>query len=234
MPSQDPTRAAALVTTAGLLALILAGYMAVLWLSRARGGLLPWILPSVWLLGTSLACLWLRPMEHLGLWGRPRAWALALMCGALAAGVVAFALAWPPRAGGGTVAQGLALILLVPLAEELYFRGLLLDFLTRHLGRIAASALGSLLFGLLHQPQGLMVPMTVLAGALSLTALASRSVLWAAALHLAWNALAVLRTANMDQRLVFAVAACAALVAMAAVAAINARGHRTGAGEAPP
>ncbi len=213
---------------AGLLALILAGYVAVLWAARALGGPWPWLLPSVWLLVTSTVWLRVRPMEHLVPWGGARAMGLALLCGGLAVGVGAFAHYWPPAVADSPLLPGLALVLLVPLAEELFFRGVMLDQLARAVGRLAAVAVGGLVFGLLHQPQGLMVPMTVLALVLGAAALASRSVLWAVALHLAWNALAVLRATPPDRRWVFALAAVVALAVVAVVGLLTRERSETG------
>ncbi len=50
----------------------------------------------------------------------------------------------------------------VPLAEELYFRGLLLEHLRRGFGPIAAVVLCSLLLALLHMPAGTMFGAAVL------------------------------------------------------------------------
>jgi membrane protease YdiL (CAAX protease family) len=85
----------------------------------------------------------------------------------------------------------LQIIFLAPLAEELFFRGLLLDHLRRQLGRVAAVVLVSALFGFLHYPQGTAVLMAFGSVGLCLVVLWLRQVVWAMVLHVAWNLLVV-------------------------------------------
>lgn len=85
--------------------------------------------------------------------------------------------------------QMLHLLLLVPLSEEYYFRGLLLEHLRRGFSAVHAVVLCSILFTLLHLPLGA----AVVAGILSLVActlvLKSRGLGYALQLHAAWNGL---------------------------------------------
>lgn len=207
-------------------ALILLGYLGVLGVGLEVGGPLVWLVPSVMLLFCTGVYQLRRPMNHLVLGGGLHAGVMAALCGLLVGGMVAFALVWPPRPTHVPLAPALTLVLLVPLAEELYFRGLLLDVLHRLVGKAAALVASSLLFGLLHLPQGLAVPMTVLALVLGLAALWTRSVVWAAALHVVWNALATLRVAPADQRWALVLAACVALAVLAAWGVYTRHGSR--------
>lgn len=94
---------------------------------------------------------------------------------------------WPiPRL---SPVDSLHLLLLVPLSEEFYFRGLLLDHLRRGLSAMPAVLLCSLLFAMLHFP----FTATLTAGCLSLVACAlvlkTGTLACALQLHIAWNAL---------------------------------------------
>ncbi|MBN1909031.1 MAG: CPBP family intramembrane metalloprotease [Pirellulales bacterium] len=129
----------------------------------------------------------LRPAGRLGRW-----------CVGVLAGVLVVQLFFKaalatlaPFAGGEAVpaAQLVHLVLLVPIAEEIYFRGLLLEHLRRGIGTVPAILACSLLFALLHLPTG---------GALSAFWLSIGTcalVVWTGALapalqlHIAWNAL---------------------------------------------
>ena len=210
-PDEDKRGSAGPVVMA---ALVLVGYLGVLRAGLEVGGPLLWRMPSLMMLFCVGVYQLRRPMTHLALGGGLRARVMAVLCGVLVVVVVVFALAWPPRPVHSPLAPALTLVLLVPLAEELYFRGLLLDVLVRLVGKAAALVASSLLFGLLHLPQGLLLPMTVLAVLLGLTALWTRSVVWAAALHVAWNALAVIRVAPADQRWALMLAGCVAIAAL--------------------
>jgi len=91
-----------------------------------------------------------------------------------------------------SLASSVALVLLVPVAEEVYFRGLLLNHLKDSLGPWAAACLVSLLFGILHQPSGMSWPMVGFSLFLCLSVLFSETVLWATGFHLLWNALTII------------------------------------------
>jgi membrane protease YdiL (CAAX protease family) len=127
---------------------------------------------------------------------------------------------WPTPAAAGALAHALPLVLLVPLAEELYFRGALLEHLHRNLGRWPAMVSSSALFGALHLPQGLLVAasMAGLAFPLAWAATRSGSVAWPIALHLLWNAHSVLRETGggLERALLLAATLCglAMLVAL--------------------
>lgn len=79
------------------------------------------------------------------------------------------------------------LVILVPFAEEFFFRGLALDHLARCLGRGAGVALVSVLFALMHAPQGVFIQMFILSALLCLVTLKTRNVLVSATIHLGWN-----------------------------------------------
>lgn len=118
---------------------------------------------------------------------------VALTTGGL---LVAFCAWWPGgwRIVDPTVAgEAAVLALLVPLAEELFFRGMLLTALSERWGGALGSVLVSLLFAWLHLPQGSSIALAMLGLSLVLCALAliTRTTLWAVALHMGWNAAAL-------------------------------------------
>ncbi len=79
-------------------------------------------------------------------------------------------------------------IVLVPVAEELYFRGLLLDHLRRGLGPVCALVGVTALFALLHVSSAFLAA-ALLSLAACLLVLCGRSLLMAVQLHVAWNCL---------------------------------------------
>jgi membrane protease YdiL (CAAX protease family) len=80
---------------------------------------------------------------------------------------------------------------LVPLVEELLFRGVALPFLSRHVSMGAAVAIGALVFALVHFHVASFVPLFVLAVGLSLAYLASGSILVPVTMHAVSNAVSV-------------------------------------------
>jgi len=148
-----------------------------------------------WLLAA--AVLWLRThrLRFVGVRGGRYARGMAALAACVGALVLLFGIfgpVAPAPAGPASVAPQLLVVALVPIAEEIFFRGLLLDHLARNLGQTAAILLVSGLFGFLHAPQGLLTPMVMISLVLCLTALGSGSVVWAMALHVGWNACSVL------------------------------------------
>jgi len=114
-----------------------------------------------------------------------------------------------------TVTRSLLLITLVPVAEELYFRGLLLGHLRRSCGSFLAVVLVSALFGLLHLPQGTQLTMAALSVFLCLVTIHSGSLLWAVALHAGWNGLAVVYSLQRSSgRYLIAYTAAAVVMAL--------------------
>ncbi len=176
-----------------------AGYGLLLWLGiryLRDGSLFVLLAPNLLFIGVSA---WWIAASGIGFQIRRGARRSGLGLGSvLFCAVLMFAMTlfWPDRRGPGVTPYTLGLLLLVPVAEELFFRGVLLDFFRRKLsnGVLAAMAV-SAIFGLAHLPQGLTVAVTlgVLGLVLALVTLATGSLIWPAALHLAWNGLAVLR-----------------------------------------
>ncbi len=155
------------------------------------------LLPNLWLLAVALL-LWRRgaPWPSQLLRGLAATRTMLVLCAGAGALLLAFALAWPRGAlscDPACLAQNALLVTLVPLAEELFFRGLLLAWARQRWGPWPAALAVSLLFGLLHLPQGLLIPMTLLSLALCSLTLRARSAIWAVALHACWNGLAALR-----------------------------------------
>jgi len=191
-------------------------------IDRARGEPSPWarlLVPSLWLLGTGALWLRWRPIAVELVRGGRRTGGPALLCGVLALGLLAASAWWPVRSGHSVapLLQSLCLVLLVPTAEELFFRGLLLDQLRRGFGLPVAVVGVSALFGLLHAPQGAFWPMAVLSMVLCAVTGLTASVLWAAVLHVAWNAASVLvREPSPSHRWVLAAVAGGLLVGASA------------------
>lgn len=160
--------------------------------------------PSTWLLAASLV-LWMQWHPGVSLLrGGQRAvlWAGLLVALAilLLAGLLVLAKGGekePGEAASSLVATG-GLVLLVPLAEECYFRGILLDHLKSTMGTWTASALVSLLFGLLHLQTAMTWPMVGLSLFLCLSVVLGGGVLWAVGFHMLWNALSVFWRGGSD------------------------------------
>lgn len=191
--SKGPTRELVLI------GLVLVAYLVGLaLLARLQGGLADWLrltLPSLWLLAASIVLMRLHTTDLVLLGGGKRRGPLAALTTLVAALLPVAAALWPEAfgpVGAQETARRLLLVLLVPVAEELYFRGLLLEHLVRNTGRVAAVALVSLLFGALHWFQGQAVPMVALSLVLCVVTLVSGSLVWAVALHAGWNALSVI------------------------------------------
>jgi membrane protease YdiL (CAAX protease family) len=89
--------------------------------------------------------------------------------------------------GAAAAAVGIALV--VPLAEELFFRGALLDELVRTHGRTMAVAAVALLFALTHAPAppARLLAMGALSVGLSCLVLATGTLRWAVLVHALWN-----------------------------------------------
>ncbi len=184
----------------GLLALssTLVVYFVILWVLRHApapiGGWLVLFVPNMVLIGASLLWVGRSTAPAPSLSGGRRVVGGLVITMVFAALVVAAAWFWPerPTAHGGAIAfiEGLVLITLVPLAEEVFFRGVLLDELKRWLGPHWGAGMVSIVFGVLHLPQGTAFPMFLLSLAACVLALRAKSLLWSIALHVGWNALA--------------------------------------------
>jgi membrane protease YdiL (CAAX protease family) len=85
------------------------------------------------------------------------------------------------------LAQHLAVLLLVPFAEELLFRGLLFRLLSNLLGPLLGAVAVSLLFGLLHPWLPFGWAMVALSLVFCATVHTSGTLWWAVILHLVWN-----------------------------------------------
>jgi membrane protease YdiL (CAAX protease family) len=178
---------------------ILAVYQGLLAIAiRLPAPAIPWaslLAPNVWLLAAS--ALWARRGGSGPFFSRGRrVWlGSGLLAGLVALVVAVGATRSAQDAAGPDCGTGPALvvILLVPVAEELYFRGILFAHLRRLWGGAGATLLTTTLFVLLHAGQGPRpaAGAAVLALACSAMTLACSTVLWAVAVHVAWNALAL-------------------------------------------
>jgi membrane protease YdiL (CAAX protease family) len=100
------------------------------------------------------------------------------------------------RLGQGSpedAAAAVGIALVVPLAEELYFRGALLDELVRTHGKTPAVAAVSLLFALTHAPAPLarLLAMGALSVGLCCLVLATGTLRWTVLAHAVWNTAAL-------------------------------------------
>jgi membrane protease YdiL (CAAX protease family) len=112
--------------------------------------------------------------------------------------------------------QPLHMLLLVPLAEELYFRGLLLNHLRRAFNPAAAVVLCSLLFAGLHYDVGAMTATGILSLIGCVLVLTTGSLACAVQLHVAWNCLSQFKGLSEPvERLDWAILAAAIIMALA-------------------
>lgn len=123
---------------------------------------------------------------------------------------------WPQFGRSPPLLQVLHLLVLVPLSEELYFRGLLLDHLRRGLSPTQAVLLCSLLFGLLHLPVGAGIMAATLSVLACLLVFKSEALVYAFQLHVAWNGLSQIhRQGDLASRWIWALSASAVIFALA-------------------
>lgn len=100
-----------------------------------------------------------------------------------------------PRIFAGPLALallGLTLVLLVPLAEEFFFRGLLFGWLRAHLPGPFAIGIAALLFAMAHGSLSLLLPLTVVGVGLCWLYQTSESLLPSAVAHALINGSALL------------------------------------------
>ncbi len=95
----------------------------------------------------------------------------------------------PGETTAGEFPQWLHMLIIVPLSEEFYFRGLLLDHLRRAFTRTHAVLLCTLLFSLLHLPVNGMIVAAMLSLATCMLVLKFDAWIYAFQLHVAWNGL---------------------------------------------
>jgi membrane protease YdiL (CAAX protease family) len=104
------------------------------------------------------------------------------------------------------------LLLLVPISEEMFFRGILLDHLKRGFGAFQATILCSALFMILHIPHDAGVEALVLSILTCLLVLRYGMLLYAVHLHVAWNAFVVARQATSYGWFIVIIAALAIVI----------------------
>jgi membrane protease YdiL (CAAX protease family) len=132
--------------------------------------------------------------------------------------LAAWAPLWPRGESDSAVLGPLHLLVLVPLAEELYFRGLLFEHLRQGFSSVAAALLCSLLFALLHLPAGGVLGAGALSLAACLLVLRSGVLAYAVQLHVALNGLAQVNyLADPASRWVWVITASGMIVLMAAL-----------------
>ena len=129
--------------------------------------------------------------------------------------IAAYAPLWPKAGPAPTTLQLLHLLLLVPLSEEFYFRGLLFEHLRRGFSAVGAVVLCSLLFAILHLPTGGAIGASLLSLAACLLVLTSGGWGHAFQLHVAYNGLSQInRMDDPASRWTWGLVASAAIVAL--------------------
>lgn len=174
------------------------------------------IVPIGWLLVATLFLIKKQSLNIFRLYGQSRTVLLVgIAAGALLA-VILLSLIW---AGGNqritaiTLLNHLIIILVVPVAEELFFRGLLLGHLRETMGVVASIAIITLLFGLVHMHQGLLIQMTLLSLVLCVVAFLTRTVVSCIVLHIGWNTLAILKEGpHFQMKWLFTVSAIVSMI----------------------
>lgn len=165
-------------------------------------------LPPVVLLSGCVAWLKIWPIRWHATAG-PGAWPIRGLLAAVGCAIVVFALAVQcPIAGAApSWTQSLALVAVVPVAEELLFRGILLAELRATIGTAGAVIVVSVLFGCLHGGATISAVMLLLSAICCCTVLLTRSVISAIGLHALWNGWCVVhRTSAAHGRLGVALA----------------------------
>ena len=94
----------------------------------------------------------------------------------------------PGTSKNAAIAAGLASVLLAPAAEEILYRGILLDVLRSTRGAAVAVALGSLYFGLLHLHLPVAPALVGLGALLAIVRIRTGSLLVCIAAHATFNA----------------------------------------------
>ncbi|MBN1515078.1 CPBP family intramembrane metalloprotease [Candidatus Sumerlaeota bacterium] len=77
--------------------------------------------------------------------------------------------------------------LLAPCAEELFFRGYVLNYLWRGVGVVPAIFISSALFTVLHSPGSGMLLLFSFSGLLACVTVVTKSLNWAVIFHIMWN-----------------------------------------------
>jgi membrane protease YdiL (CAAX protease family) len=127
------------------------------------------------------------------------------------------------------VPQLLHLLLLVPLSEEFFFRGLLLDHLRRGLSTVGAIVLCTVLFAVLHLPVGSPILIGLLSLVACLLVLFSGGWGYAFQLHVAYNGLSQIHRIDDDStRWAWALLASAVIVGLSLALRLGSKGRSTG------
>lgn len=177
------------------------------------------MVPIGWLLVATLFLIKRQRINLFSLFGQPRTVLLVVITAGALLGVILFALIGPDvnqRITAITFINYLIIILVVPVAEELFFRGLLLDHLKETMGIVASIAIITLLFGLVHVHQGLLIPMALLSFMLCIAALLSKTVVSCIILHTGWNTLAILKEGlHFQMKWLFSISAIVSVILFA-------------------
>ena len=156
--------------------------------------------------GASWSDLGMRRWGGGALWAIPAA-VVVMLAIVVAYGVVIDALGWQEeieleifndrRIGVLAAASALAIIA-APVVEELFFRGFVMQGLTRHMTPVKAALLSSVLFALAHVRPVTYAPIFLIGLVLAFVFLKTRSLPLAMAAHAIYNAIVVAVTLSTD------------------------------------
>jgi len=196
----------------GFLAGIMVVYYVVLYISRLEiswiPDIAPVVWPSLWLIASTLVLnRFLKfPLIKLS-GGKPVDWVTVLACLSILIPLHVLRyedLEVPHKIL--TISEGIYLICIIPIAEEVFMRGALLSVLRRKLPDIAAVIVVSLVFGLMHIQLGIgfAAVITVISAIWGFAVVRTGSIVWAIALHMAYNSFVVTSTYGSEFGKIFA------------------------------
>ncbi len=166
------------------------------------------ILPNIWLLFASWQYYKKSQLNFLVLRGNQSNMVGVLSILATAGSIICVTVIWPKGWSRPAIINCAALLLVIPFAEELFFRGVLLSWFHKLFKRSSIAVISlSLLFGALHLLNGIRASIAafVLSLALGAITVKTKSLLWPVAIHSGWNSLVILRElSNENDRTIIA------------------------------
>ena len=185
--------------------------------------LVPWapfltrtILPNAWLILVAYGWHRLFGLNEIA-WQGGKKTALSLFIATAILGLnTAMALLWPVRQQHPLLTYDIAIVLLVPVAEELFFRGVLFDYFVFKTQRRVIAIIGTaLIFGALHLPWGVGIAtaMTILGLCLAWLASSTKTLIGPIVIHIGWNTLSTLKglDAGRDRMMILGISGAAIL-----------------------
>jgi membrane protease YdiL (CAAX protease family) len=150
-------------------------------------------------------------------WTRPLGLSIALMAIIMLAVCIPHLRSRP----GPSILALLHLLVLVPLSEELYFRGLLLAHLRKTFNAVQATLLCSALFAALHFPLEAATATGFLSVIACVFVLRTGTLAYALQLHIAWNALAEMPEVDVSSSRFYLAIFASAMIILLAIARLK-------------